>query len=249
MNNEEARWMLQLYRHNGSDAADPRFHEALEQVRRDPELAQWFANECAVDSRISEKLRESFDPPSSLKSALLAQRRFVHENDPAGRTRWILGMAAAVLVALGIGIGMLQVKQISDPKLAVYRADMTDFAKTKLNRLDLVTKDVGEIRQWLNDEGGYGEFVLPSGLEGRPGVGCRLLDWQGSRVSLICFELANGRVVHLFVVNQDAVGAFSFSTPEFHEAQGVVTAAWSGQGLTYILMCKTGTLDDLKSVI
>ena len=57
MNNEEAKLILQAYRPGGQDANDPRFREALEQARRDPELARWFANEQALDSRISTKVQ------------------------------------------------------------------------------------------------------------------------------------------------------------------------------------------------
>src|SRR5258706_136048 len=40
MNNQEAKLILQAYRCGGQDASDPLFAEALEQARRDPELAK-----------------------------------------------------------------------------------------------------------------------------------------------------------------------------------------------------------------
>ena len=77
MNNEEAKLILQAYRPGGQDANDPRFREALEQAQRDPELARWFANEQALDSRISAKVQAAIKPPAHLKSQLLAQRKIV----------------------------------------------------------------------------------------------------------------------------------------------------------------------------
>ncbi len=43
MNNQEAKLILQAYRLGGQDAADPLFQEVLEQLKRDPDLAKWFA--------------------------------------------------------------------------------------------------------------------------------------------------------------------------------------------------------------
>ena len=43
MTNERAKFVLGAYRPNGADAKDPMFAEALEQAKRDPNLAAWFA--------------------------------------------------------------------------------------------------------------------------------------------------------------------------------------------------------------
>jgi hypothetical protein len=75
MNNEEAKLILQAYRPGGQDANDPRFREALEQAQRDPELARWFTNEQALDSRISGRLKASITPPAHLKASLIAQQK------------------------------------------------------------------------------------------------------------------------------------------------------------------------------
>ncbi len=74
MNNQEAKLILQACRPGGQDASDPMFAEALEQVRGDPELQQWFADQCAYDARIGSKLKEAIPIPPDLKASLLAQR-------------------------------------------------------------------------------------------------------------------------------------------------------------------------------
>lgn len=72
----EARRLLSAYGVGGQDADDPRFREALEMLKADPELAQWFAREQSWDSIIMEQFA-SFPVPPGLKSRLLAARKVV----------------------------------------------------------------------------------------------------------------------------------------------------------------------------
>ncbi len=63
MDNLEAKFVLNAYRPGGQDANDPRFAEALEQVRRDPVLERWFVDSIAFDMAMTEKLRAIEVPP------------------------------------------------------------------------------------------------------------------------------------------------------------------------------------------
>jgi hypothetical protein len=74
MNNQEAKLILQAYRPGTQDASDPAFAEALEQVWRNPELHEWFSDQCAYDARIHDKLKEAIAIPADLKVRLLALR-------------------------------------------------------------------------------------------------------------------------------------------------------------------------------
>src|SRR5215469_11386128 len=77
MNNQEAKLILQAYRPNGVDAADPFFAEALEQARRDPELQKWFTDENVLNTRLQARLEAAVPVPAGLKSELLAVRKTV----------------------------------------------------------------------------------------------------------------------------------------------------------------------------
>jgi hypothetical protein len=57
MDNEEAKFILRAYRPNGADAGDAKFCAALEQAKRDPELARWFERELALDKTVAGKVR------------------------------------------------------------------------------------------------------------------------------------------------------------------------------------------------
>jgi len=247
MNNEEAKLILQTYRHGEQDAGDPRFREALEQVRRDPELARWFANEQELDSRISTKLKAAITPPSNLKSQLLAQRNIVRTVARWQRPAW--QFAAAASLALLVTVAAVWLKPKGASGFAEYRSEMAEFAGYKLDRLDLMTRDVAEVRRWLAQKNASGDFVLPAGLDGRPSVGCRLLGWKGNKVSLICFELQNHQIAHLLIIDRTAFNDEPTERAVFSQLGGVATASWSRGSKTYLIASKGGTEQDLLKLL
>ena len=247
MNNEEAKLILQAHRPGGQDANDPRFREALEQAQRDPELARWFANEQALDSRISTKVQAAIKPPAHLKSQLLAQRKIVRPVAWWKMPAWQL--AAAACLALLVTLGVLWLKPTRSTGFVQYRNEMADFAGHKLDRLDLMSRDVPEVRRWLAQKESHGDLVLPAGLDGRPSLGCRLLDWKGHKVSLVCFELENKQVAHLLVVDSAAFKDAPTESPVFNQVGGVATASWSRGGKTYVVASKGGNQLDLMKLL
>lgn len=247
MNNEEARLILQAYRPGGQDANNPRFREALQQAQRDPELARWFANEQALDSRISAKVRTAISPPVRLKSQLLAQQKIVHPVAWWRQPVWRL--AAAACLALLVTAAAVWLKARGTSEFAQYRSKMAEFAGHRLDRLDLMTRDVTEVQRWLAQKHSNGDLVLPAGLDGRPSVGCRLLVWKGKKVSLICFELQNHQIAHLLVIDRGAFKDGPAESPVFNQVGEIATASWSRGNKTYLLATKGGTEQDLLKLL
>jgi len=247
MNNEAARLILQAYRPGGQDADDPQFREALEQAQRDPELARWFAKEQELDSRISAKLKASVTPPAHLKSQLLAQRKIVRPVAWWRQPAWQL--AAAACLALLVTLGVLWFKPAGQTQFAAYRSEMADFTAHKLDRLDLMSRDVPEVRRWLAQKESHGDLVIPTGLDGRPSLGCRLLDWKGHKVSLVCFDMENKQVAHLLVVDSAAFKDAPTESPVFNQVGDVATASWSRGGKTYVVASKGGNQLDLMKLL
>ncbi len=247
MNNEEAKLILQAYRPGGQDANDPRFREAQEQAQRDPELARWFANEQALDSRISTKVKASITPPAHLRSQLLAQRKLIRPVAWWKMPAWQLAVAACL--AMLVTIGVLWFKSAGETQFAAYRNEMADFAGHKLDRLDLMSRDVPELRRWLAQKESHGDLVLPAGLDGRPSLGCRLLDWKGHKVSLVCFELENKQIAHLLVVDSSAFKDTPTESPVFNQVGNVATASWSRGGKTYVVASKEASQTDLMKLL
>src|SRR5687767_3141877 len=123
MTNQEAKFILQAYRHNGADATDPQFAAALEQARRDPELAKWFEEERVFDGVISAKVK-TVPVPRDLKANILASRKVIEPASFSPRRTW---MAAAAVFFVLLGISALMFWKAADPQFATFRNDMAEF--------------------------------------------------------------------------------------------------------------------------
>jgi hypothetical protein len=247
MNNDEAKFILNAYRHGGQDANDPQFREALDQARRDPDLACWFDEQRELDIRLGTALRSALVPPQELKSSLLAQRRLVRVSfwrKPA----WVATAIAAAL-ALLLTVGLLFTGSASRPDFAQYRVAMAEFVDGKIDRLDLMSRDLNELRAWLEQQGAPSDFVLPAGLAGRPALGCRLKEWNGQKVSLLCFELENREVAHLLVIDREALTGIPLESPQFVRSGQVATVAWSRGDKTYLLASSHASESDLLHLL
>lgn len=238
MDNEQARFILQAYRPGGQDAGDPQFAEALEQVRRDPELAQWFEQQRALDKAIANKL-ESAPIPPDLKSSILAARSVVRP--PVWRRR-SAALAWAACLALLLSLGGLWIK--ANTGYAAYHRDMVE-AVASLDSLDLRESDVALINDWLGERSAPSGFTMPKSLQKFAGLGCRVLDWRGREVTLICLcDDSEGLQdkVHLLVIDSHSLpGSPPGPKPQFKEDGHIATASWSDEDYTYILAGHRGT--------
>src|SRR5437660_3876567 len=195
MNREEAKYLLRAYRVAGQDARDPQFREALEMLKHDVELAQWFAQEQAVDRKLAEKIG-SFPVPPDLKSKLLAARKIVQPPRWWQKPAWLAGAAACG--ALVVTLVALAIRSPGKVQFADFRSYVGTVAGDKPGQLDLMSRELASVRQWLNSRNAPADFLIPAGLNGLPSLGCRVLDWNSRKVSFVCFELENKQMVHLF---------------------------------------------------
>jgi hypothetical protein len=246
MNSEEAKLILQAYRQGSGDDSEPQFRAALEHTQRDPELARWFAQEQALDQCIGAKIKLALAAPASLHAQLLAQGNIIRPvswwQQPMSR----LALAAGIALLLTIAAAWFYATRADG--FQQYRATMADFTANKLDRLDLMSRDVVEVRRWLAQKEAHADLILPAGLEGRPSLGCRLLDWQGRTVSLICFELENRQVAHLLVVDSAVFEQSPDAQPLFQKVGVMQTAGWSRDGKTYLIASKDATQLDLMKL-
>ncbi|MBA4149037.1 MAG: hypothetical protein H0X66_13045 [Verrucomicrobia bacterium] len=228
MTNEEAKFILQSYRQNGADADDPVFTEAMEHARRDPILSQWIAEELQLDAAISRKVK-SVPVPSDLKATILAGGKIVR---PAAwyRRPWLAAAACFLLLASVLSFWMLNRAET----FPAYRNDMVQFV-SGMDRLDLQSSDLGEIKGWLSQNNAHVDFTLPEGLKEMPGIGCRVLSWNGQKVTLICFGKMGVEEVHLLIVDRSGIGQPPPGTPQFARHDGWNTASWSRGDKVYML--------------
>jgi len=200
MTNECAKLVLSAYRSNGADAQDPVFKEALDQARHDPVLASWFREQREFDEIISAKLR-SIQPPAGLQKAILAGLRTT-ASPQSPPIRWM-----AIAAALALGLLVLWQMQLSGPGkqdrlMAFYSYALADFKP--LPHLELVNTNFQLTQEFIKAKGAPTAPTVPAALAGLSTAGCKTFVWEGQPVSLTCFNLPGGQLLHLFVIDRKA---------------------------------------------
>ena len=233
MNREEAQFILHAYRASGEDAHDAQFEEALALVRNDPELARWFAREQALDAAIAERIH-SMPAPPDLATRLLLGRKVIHPQ-PWWRKPAALAAAAAIALLIGVASLFLLLRRNGETEFALFRGAMIEASLDMRKHIDVMGLDTDELKQWLIEHRGDPGFVLPPGLADKGIIGCKVLDWRGHRVTLLCLKFG-GKHVDVFVVKvSDLPGVSLGATPRFGSERGVTTAAWRREGKIYFL--------------
>ena len=243
MNTEKAKAILQHYRPS-IDAEDPYFSEALEQVQRDPALAQWFIEYCTNYEAMRRTLRQIPVPAGLHEEILKARARHrpgVRWTQPA----LVAPAAAAIIVLAIIGYGLYARRSaVTQPHdFAMYLQTMTRVA-TGLYKMTVVTADPDVLRHHLADAHGPADYALTPGLRTLSLEGGLVLEWFGHKVSMLCFtqddkqdkDANEDHDVWLFVVSRDALPDVPTAVaPQFTPAHGLITASWTSGDKVYLL--------------
>lgn len=241
MNRDEAKYVLSAYPVTGDHGDDSQFKEALLLAQQDPELREWFARERAADSVIARKL-QTVCPPSDLHSQLIAARKVIPMPTRQVQVAWWAAVAALVLVAFTLPYFRFSARHVAG--LDDFKSYVATTAST-LDHLDLNTSDVAQIRDWLKKGSAPSEFVVPSGLAQSKRVGCRVFDWNGKRVSLICFALNDQKVAHMFIIDRSLLQNIPANEPVRFSAGevGIATAVWSDGANAYVVALRDGAAE------
>ncbi|MBM3853851.1 MAG: hypothetical protein FJ399_11955 [Verrucomicrobia bacterium] len=234
MNREEAQFILGAYRPNGEDARDAQFREALDLVRLDPELARWFTTEQALDRAIAARLSQ-VPPPPNLRAQLLLARKTVAPIHWWRQPRWLAAAAAVVLLAAFVPRFL---RPTAEAGFAAFRTEMTSAAFSLPGHLGVTGLGGGDVKTWLAAQRGAPDFVLPPALAAKGIAGCKVLEWRGRKVTMLCFK-PSGKHVDLFVMDAADLPTPSLSaTPAYTVAGDVTTAEWQSDGKIYLLAGK-----------
>ena len=201
--NQSAKFVLNAYRPNGADAQDPVFRDALEQAARDPELAGWFKEQRSFDSLIAEKLAE-VQPPAALYSTILAG---IANRSPVRRFafRPLLALAAILVLSGTILFPMYRESVSPSNSIEQYqKANLTMLSSAPAPELDLVTADFSRTLEYLAERKAPRLSSLPGSLLDLPTAGCKTLRWKDQELSLTCFCLPSGELLHVFVIDEKA---------------------------------------------
>lgn len=198
-----------------------------------------------TDAILARKL-QSLAPPQDLRRRLIAL-------EPENRWRWSrlfwqLGAAAAA-AALTAGLLVLSTPRTPVPTLAQTRSGLAEFVR-KGFALEKLTPTLADVRHWLADAQPASPPGLPSGLDGRPPIGCRKMEWRGLHGVLVCFALESGQEAHLFIFPKSAFPEIHSSTPVSTVEQGWTTSAWTDGVNAYVLLApeNSGAIHQLFAV-
>jgi hypothetical protein len=227
----EAKRILMAHRPGRGSAdhdADVEVSAALEEVRRNPELAQWWQQQQAFHGAMAREFA-SAPVPRGLRAAILAQAHVV----PFPWWRQPRAWAAAAMIALLLGWGALVLwPEDTTGSLATFRSRMVRTVLRQY-RMDIQTNDMAVIRQFHATNGAPADYVLPSGLAALPASGAGILSWQGTRVSMVCLDAGARGTLFLFVASDTQVQPPS--DREFAPVSSLMTVSWSGGRKVYVL--------------
>lgn len=236
MNNDEAKFILQGYRPNGADAGDETMRTALEQVRQDPSLREWFAREQAFDRGISGKLSE-VSAPVGLKEAILAGGRVSRAAGQATgwwRSPTLWAAAASIAVILGAALALWPKQAIASTGLPEYVVADAAHEENHMGGHGTET-----LKAMLGDPTTRLGRGLPISFDALLKGGCRTVQYQGRDVLEVCFN-RNGVWFHAYIGRRSDFPEISTS-PSFLDGQdGVAVAAWADQQHIYLVAGKAG---------
>lgn len=251
MDKQELQMRLAACRPSGHDNADATIREALDQLPGDPGMAVWFAKAQALDFAICRQL-EQVEAPSGLRERILAGARLSQRKREWHRRLWLA--AAAIMVA---GVAVLSQEKSAAPgaqtagplavaSLREYRDDVTStFLKIHGDgfRLDLADSNVLKVKAWLTEHGAPGDAELRAGLGDAVSYGCKIIEWRGRRVSMMCFG-KNHDAAHLFVVSRDAIRDLGgMETGRIERVGGIEVIAWQDETRAYVMVGDTPETD------
>jgi len=245
MDRQEAKVVLQALRPNDLNTSQPAVIEALVLVESDPELKAWWEAQQAFDHQVAAKLKE-VSIPADLRATLLAGRKIEQLTPQPHLAFWL---AAAAVVAILCVAGTFRQISVSGPLAQTeYAADILPLLNNDSPPLAMASADHDKIAAWLKSQNAP-MGTLPTKMNTLPTVGCQKFALHGHAVSLICFVLAGGKLVHLFVVDQQALSdPPGNNAPEFNQVEGWSTAAWSDGRMSYLLATQAGS-DTLKQLL
>jgi hypothetical protein len=251
MNQNEAKEVLAIFRPGTADETDPFFADALELMKNDAALSEWFQRHSAVDTALRAKLREA-PVPAGLKeeilSAKLQSARVVWLPRPAA---WAVAAAIVGLIILTnwwvtnrapnhAGSNQTTVESSAEEKidLATYREKMARIVSANY-KMSFRSHDLEEIREFLARNNGHTDYELMLPLQKLSGEGSAVLTWRGINTSLICLDSGRKTMLYLFITDQANLPDAPINTaPQFVQLGNLASASWTQGNKTYLLLAE-----------
>jgi hypothetical protein len=242
MDSRQAKEILRLYRPGTLDALDPQIALALQEVQRDPALAEWFNQQCGVCIALRSKLKQIEVPPDLKRKILLGnlgRRRIISFPRPAPL------LAAAAAVALLATVLWTVFAPKVDVRFSSYRERVSGDA-LRGYQMTKVSTNLEEIQAFLDEKKWPADYVLPRSLQQLVPEGCANLEWHNKKYSMLCFDAGKNKdgktkELYLLVAPRAELQDVPVSDkPQFvrvHD-QGILTASWAAGKNVYLLFGK-----------
>jgi hypothetical protein len=251
MNRDEAKSILLLYRSH-ADAADPQVAEALALAKQDPELARWLEAHSARQETLRTTLREIV-PPAGLKEQIVSEQAARSKT----KSRRDAMVATVALVAIAVAVTFMARSWTTRNKyedvpntFANYQGRMITIASAAY-AMELATNDLAQIQSFLAQKQAPADYTLPVALQKTPATGCAIENWDGRKVSMICFSTGKPLPANqpgdlwLFVADRASVkDATTATSPQFNKVGRIITATWTRGDKLYLL----GTEGDEEAI-
>lgn len=244
-------------------AQDARFAEMLDGVTIPDDLRE------AVFAVLSEAPVKSDDldalfiggladiaPPASLRDEILAAMEVEQKvvEMPRKRSTWrraAWGMSAAAVVALmgvvGFGFFAAGGSALAGATPAQVQLSAIEMLESPFFALNVRNDRQAELYEWLEGQDLPSPDQLPAGLQGVPGIGCKLLTIgeSESRGSLICYR-KDGQIVHLVMMEKEAIsvdnmpdiGSAGSTCRKAPENDDWAVTGWADSQHTFFLLSK-----------
>jgi len=117
----------------------------------------------------------------------------------------ILALAAVIVLSGIILLPMYMEHQTKRALIWQYqKANLTMLSSPGFPQLDLVTNDFSRTQEYLAHMKAPIIPHLPGALLGLPTAGCKAFYWNNQELSLTCFRLPSGELLHVFVIDENA---------------------------------------------
>lgn len=234
MNSSEAKEILLLYRPGTAELADPQMTEALALARQDPDLGRWFEQHRAFQKAMRAGFQQ-IEVPAHLRTSLLARMQVQPTViTPPAWWRNPVWLTAAAAVVLLLGLAGIWLKPRPADQFANYESRMVSEAQREY-RMDLVTNDMRQIRQFMASRGAPANYDVTPGLKRLQLTGGGQLTWRSNPVTMVCFDRGDKQMLFLFVMKRSAVKDPPPETPQLAKVNQMLTARWTRGDNTYVL--------------
>jgi hypothetical protein len=259
MNRERAKFVLGAYRPNHADQDDPEIKEALALAREDDELRQWLDDQMKFDRGMMERLGQ-IAPPEELYRNVLhgvgVSSRGADEGGVIGRIwarREVRAMAAMLAVGLFVG-AMIWVPWSIKDRSDVYASlncrdcavEVIDDLHAGVARLDLKTREVGEVKEFMSVAHSVGLSVDSVDLEAVRLMGCKEIRSRTGTVTIVCFR-QEGKLFHLATFEIRDIGKSEIpesDSPRMTHHGELLAATWREGGVGRVLFATQGEANE-----